>query len=230
MDFIDSKVFSKFLEPIKYLFSSNSYRRNCPKLDDESWAKVCILRTLDATDSGRSFLTQLAINGEDYLSCSHFFESLKSLRRLNFCLELNASLVREHRDHNQDSDPFACLPELDGYNIYAGDGHSHEAPVHEEKIGKKAYATQHFYALNLRNYLLTHLELAKYGGTRKKEHDMHALKRMTITQLKQGSKKGVNNLYVWDRAGIDFLQWQKWKNQGGIYFGLVPNFGRQLPI
>jgi len=25
-------------------------------------------------------------------------------------------------------------------------------------------------------------------------------------------------IYVWDRAGIDFLQWFKWKHVGGIYF------------
>lgn len=25
-------------------------------------------------------------------------------------------------------------------------------------------------------------------------------------------------MYVWDRAGIDFLQWFKWKHAGGIYF------------
>ena len=25
-------------------------------------------------------------------------------------------------------------------------------------------------------------------------------------------------IYVWDRAGIDFLQWFKWKHLGGIYF------------
>ena len=25
-------------------------------------------------------------------------------------------------------------------------------------------------------------------------------------------------IYVWDKAGIDFLQWYKWKQSGGIYF------------
>jgi hypothetical protein len=25
-------------------------------------------------------------------------------------------------------------------------------------------------------------------------------------------------LYVWDRAGIDFSQWQRWKKASGLYF------------
>jgi hypothetical protein len=53
---------------------------------------------------------------------------------------------------------------------------------------------------------------------RKKEHDMRALKRLSLPQLRQGAGQGRKVLYVWDRAGIDFQQWHRWKHSGGLYF------------
>ena len=47
---------------------------------------------------------------------------------------------------------------------------------------------------------------------------MHALKRTSTDQLRQGSKKGRQVLYVWDCAGIDIPQWNRWKQSAGIYF------------
>jgi hypothetical protein len=73
--------------------------------------------------------------------------------------------------------------------------------------------------LNLRTHALTHLTAADHqGGSKKGEHDMHALKRMSTDQLRQGSKKGRQVLYVWDSSGIDIQQWHSWKQSTGIYF------------
>jgi hypothetical protein len=46
---------------------------------------------------------------------------------------------------------------------------------------------------------------------------MRALKRQDILTLRQGAANGRKVLYIWDRAGIDFRQWSKWK-ESGIYF------------
>ncbi len=56
------------------------------------------------------------------------------------------------------------------------------------------------------------------SGNRKREHDTRALKRLDIQTLRQAAPKGRKVLYVWDQAGIDFMQWFKWKHAGGIYF------------
>jgi len=32
-----------------------------------------------------------------------------------------------------EKDPFAAIPELNGFAIYAGDGHYHAAAVHDKK-------------------------------------------------------------------------------------------------
>jgi hypothetical protein len=63
---------------------------------------------------------------------------------------------------------------------------------------------------------MTHLTVSDQVE-RKKEHDMPALKRQDTLTLRQGAAKGSKVLYVWDRAGIDFPQWFKWK-ESGIYF------------
>jgi len=51
-----------------------------------------------------------------------------------------------------------------------------------------------------------------------KEHDMSALKRTEPEDLRRGAPKGRKVLWIWDKAGIDFAQWHKWKRANGIYF------------
>ena len=217
MEFNKSEVFEDLLEPLIPIYN-NAYSRSCPKLEDESWIKVGIQRTLSEMNSGRGFLEKLIIEGPDYLSCDHYFESLKSQRRLHHCQELNKQLLISIKICLSENDPFKDYSELSGFDLYAGDGHSHKAPIHEIKIDDKKYETQHYYRLCLRSHVMSHMTLALYGGARKKEHDMHALKRLDRDVLRNGAKKGQKVLYVWDKAGIDFSQWEKWKNQSGVYF------------
>jgi hypothetical protein len=138
-------------------------------------------------------------------------------------------------------DPFAVHPELAGFWLFAGDGHYHAAAVHDPRVlGAKDFkphppprknksmdrvrvepvgtqdAVGHFFALNLRNHLLRHLVVADQQE-RRKEHDMRALKALATSELRMGAPKGTKVLYAWDRAGIDFRQWHKWK-QAGVYF------------
>jgi len=69
----------------------------------------------------------------------------------------------------------------------------------------------------LRTQALSHLTVADQAE-RKQEHDLRALKRLDIELLRQGAPKGRRVLDVWDRAGIDFSQWQRWKKASGLYF------------
>lgn len=62
------------------------------------------------------------------------------------------------------------------------------------------------------------LAMADLSAGRKREHDMHMLKRLEPQALRRGTPTGRKVIWVWDRAGIDAVQWQKWKCQHGIYF------------
>jgi len=78
------------------------------------------------------------------------------------------------------TDPLKDYSELDGYDIYAGDGHYHSASVHDIKTDGKKYPTLHFYSLDLRTHGLNHMTVADTKDNRKTEHDMRALKRIPL--------------------------------------------------
>jgi hypothetical protein len=76
---------------------------------------------------------------------------------------------------------------------------------------------------HLRNFTANHLALSNRkvppgSGKTGKANDMFVLKSLERDVLRQGAPKGKKVLIIWDKAGIDFLQWQKWKQAGGIYF------------
>ena len=211
-------VFGKLIQPLISLVDKCSYKRKCNALPDVEWIKTGLLRILSQEPSGRAFLQKLSDSGGPDLKRSLFFETLKSKRRLKLCSDVSLSLYETMRSKKSQSDPFAQFSVLDGYDIHAGDGHYHEAAVHDMRKDGKKYPTQHFYSVDLRSHALRHLALADTSGKRKREHDTRALKRLEIETLRQSAPKGRKVIYVWDRAGIDFFQWFKWKHLGGIYF------------
>jgi hypothetical protein len=149
---------------------------------------------------------------EDCPLRSNYFEALQSPRRLRLLTELNQRLLRKLATTLPD--PLAQYSELAEFDLYAGDGHWHGAAAHDETFDDTKYAVGHFYTLDLRRHTLRHLAV----GEGKKEHDMHVLKRLAAPTLRQGAPTGRKVLYVWDKAGIDFKAWHRWKQASGIYF------------
>lgn len=211
-------VLAKLIEPLKGIVDQCKSKRKCNALTDQQWIETGLLRIISQQSSGRSFLQKLFDCGQILLSRSLFFETLKSKRRLKLCQEVNFAVYQNAVQKFCDKDPLAQYPELDDYDILAGDGHYHAAAAHDIKKSGKKYATQHFYAVNLRNHFLRHLTVADTSGRRKKENDTRALKRLDTDTLRQSAPKGRKVLYIWDKAGIDFMQWYKWKHSAGIYF------------
>ena len=177
-------------------------------------------RMLSLEPSGRGFLQELSDKTENSIETGHFFESLKSCRRLRLCTEFNKHLITAVDDKFKKADPYAEVKELQEFDIYSGDGHYHKAACFDKRKGskQKKYAVQHFYSLNMRTHSMQHITLAETTGEKKKEHDMHAIKRIGPQQMRLQARTGRKVLWVWDRAAINGLLWQKWKSQHGIYF------------
>ena len=211
-------VFEKLIQPLSGLIHQCAYKRECKILSDQQWIETGLLRILSQEPSGKAFLQKLFDSVGTVIKRSHFFETLKSKRRFKMCREVGLFLYEILRKEYSHNDPFSDFSELSDYDIHAGDGHYHAAAAHDVKKFGKRYPTQHFYSTDLRTHGLKHLTLADTSGKRKREHDTRALKRLDIKTLRQGAPKGRKVLYVWDRAGIDFMQWFKWKQAGGIYF------------
>lgn len=192
----------------KVAAACNDYRK-CNELTDEMWLEVGVTRVLSDQKTGRGFLQQV---GPQMVCCpaqSHYFETLKSERRLKVCQAAN-----EHIATLLQGDPFAQHPALAKFELYAADGHWHGAAVHDEKIDERRWAVGHLYAQNLRTQALHHLTLCEG----KKENDIHAIKRLGAERLRMKTPKGKKVLWVYDRACIDFTLWHYWKQQQGVYF------------
>lgn len=214
---LSSPVFSQLIAPALPLINDCPSSRHCPELSDSHWLALGLARCLEAHSSGRSFLQSLASHAPELcLENTHLFESLKSTRRLSLNRELNGKLCAlAQRILPDQLSAFACL---DGFDVFAGDGHAIEHACHDPRDAKTgaALAVGHLYTRNLRTGMLRHLDVADQLQ-RKKEHDMRALKRARIDALRHGAPKGRKTLIVWDRAGIDFHQWFQWKQGSGIY-------------
>ena len=200
---------STLLAPLNGLAATCADFRNCPKLSDDTWLTLGATRALHDHSSGRGFLQHVGPRLPDCPAIGHFFTTLASARRLKLCQQASARVAGLLTD-----DPFAHLDCLRDFDLYAADGHWHGAAVHADPIDGAKRAIGHFFALNLRTQALTHLTHAQG----KKEHDMHALKRLDRDTLRHHAPAGRKVLYVYDCASIDYAQWQKWKQSGGIYF------------
>ena len=227
-----SEVLNKLLSPLLSLLPDCRHLHSCPELPDEDWLCIGIQRVLQAESSGRAFLQLIGEHSLFLVRRSNFFESLKSQRRLRLCQEALSKVATLMK---QDlPDPLAQFSSLKDFDVFAGDGHFHAAATHDPRKGGSHRAVGHLYTLNLRTQGLSHLSVGDQIN-RKKEHDMHILKRLEIAQLRQSAPVGRKVLYVWDKAGIDFAQWLQWKNKG-IYFlsrekdnmRLIPNGHRRI--
>ena len=222
-----------FLAPmLEGIFQSQSHRI-CVALSDEAWLTLNIFRINGLETSGRSHLQRMAnLDIIDDINRQTVEAATGSKRRLRLVKDVMKHTLKQLSSSRPD--PFKDIDGLDGYDVYAADGHYHKPALFDKKIAGKKQAVQHFYALNLRTHGMSHLTAARIGDDadpdvetktskkkkkkpRQKENDIHALKRLSAAALRQGAQAGRKVIYVYDRALIDFAQWGVWKMQNGVY-------------
>jgi hypothetical protein len=223
----NNSVSAALLSPLLVASVGNPWFRSCPVTSDDEWMRLGVLRVLEQEPSGRGFVQAMRDGNHSNLAVSSLFDNLSSARRLRAC-RWSSHALRQKMDKQRSAiDPLAAYPCLNGFAIFAGDGHYHEKATHDfARLGHDT-ATQHFYALDLRTHSLRHITAAQTGPEtdkkgektiRKREHDMHAMKRLGPTHMRMETPAGKKVLLVWDRAAIDLPMWAKWKAQHGIYF------------
>jgi hypothetical protein len=180
-----------------------------------------VSRCLSDSRTGRDFLQRHGDNGRKDVAVDLLFKGLKSKRRLASAGSVNVLLKAAMAEATPA--PFAAIGELEGFALYAGDGHYHGAAPHDPAslssrgiLGKRP--PQHFFMLDLRSHHLGHLTLGELGGARGGEHDMRAIKRSDMRDLRGGEPTGRKVILVWDKAGIDFGFWNRAKRSSGLYF------------
>lgn len=215
-----------FLQPLRLVFDQATTIRKCPAEPDWDWLIKGVDRVVSNVRSGRDFLQTFQMFWNRELQVGPYFETLASARRLSMVAECSALLHR--RVDALRLSPLAPFEALASFDLYAGDGHYLEAATHDPMIGETHWPTGHFFALNLKSQSLFPLVLADVTS-RKKEHDMRALKRQSVAMLRQGAGKGRKVLWVWDKAGVDFAFWQE-RKASGIYFLSLRKEGMCLAV
>jgi len=206
-------VSDQLFSPLSRALKDARHRRRCPGFSDLDYLLAGIRRVIEQASRGRDWVQQLQAVFGIPVTVTCFFKALRSHRR-----EALASEVAEHICHQVDRDcdpafdPLTEHRELDGFNVYASDGHYETAACHTKPIDGKIYPPGAFFAMSLRSHSLALLDVARPKG--KREHDMSALKRLTGTQLRLGAPQGRKVIHVYDLAGIDYRQWYKWKTMG----------------
>jgi hypothetical protein len=216
----ETTVHTTFLSPVFAALACAQHARSCPSLPDHEWLGFCVMRALEQESSGRGFLQLLHDRNDRVLPSSTYFDSNATPRRLKLLREIGQRVCNEldARARDPEVDQFATVESLRDYDIYAGDGHYLAAATHDEPIDGTRRAVGHFFGLSLRTHSMFPMTVAERGDGRKREHDMRALKRLEIDALRRGAPRGRKAVWVWDRAGIDATQWQRWKQNNGIYF------------
>jgi len=212
-----------FFKPLSECYPLSGEQYLCHELSDLDYLKLGVERCMSCAKSGNDFLQTYYKDDGSQVSVSHFFETLKSSRRLANLASVNQLMRAYLADHTGDA--LAEIEELKNWHLFAADGHYHKAAIfdpktkadHSRKDPNKS-PTGHFFRLDLRNHHLGYLDLAQPEDGKKSEHDMKMLKRQEFETLRQGARKGHRVLYLWDRACIDYGFWSKAKSQKGIYF------------
>ncbi len=214
---LETTVQDSFLAPAEKILPLSENTRECMAFTDLQHLRAGVGRVIENAKSGRDWLQRAAALVGKPVGVGQFFDSLKSPRRLELLGDINAGLAG--LCDGLGDDPFAEHPELDEFAIYASDGHYQQCSAHEEEILGKRRPVGHFFSMNLRTQAFHHLDVARpdIAGRKKAEHDITVLKRLGSDRLRFGQPKGIKVIHVYDRAVVDFAQWQKWKQSKGIY-------------
>lgn len=213
------KVAELMMRPALIALENSEYKRDCPNYSDAQHLLVGIERVIQNTRSGRAWVLRCLLVHGIRVGVRNFFKTLESKRRTHMVQDVSEK-VRSEADSRfcgGQHDPLARHSELNGFAVYATDGHSHSAASHEKPIGGKIRAINHIYSLNLRSHSMGHIALTEPAFGKKKEHEICTLKRIGGEILRREEPAGIKVIHAYDPAIIDYGQWHRWKQGRGIY-------------
>lgn len=204
--------------PLRAILATSGITRKCIRLGDISFAILGVMRCLQASKTGRDFLQTHAIPEIPELTRGNYFASLKSPRRLTMMRNLARHLRANHlpalRAHD---DLLATCPELNDWEVWAGDGHFIEHATHDPRNEKDQYApVGAIYKLDTRTGWAEFLAPIQ-PTARGTEHEITTLKRQPPEDLRCGATKGQHTLITYDCAVIDFPYAYNLKQSKSIY-------------
>ena len=207
-----------FFAPLREVMENGLKTRSCKVLEDVPFVALSVLRVLQSSKSGRDFIQSHGIPSLPGLTLANYFGSLGSKRRLALITAthhaMTSRLLPGLRAHH---DLLATLPGLDGWEVWAGDGHAIAHATHDPRNSKDAYRPVHaIYKLDLRTGWAGFIDLVRPTAAGI-EHEITTLKRQDKERLRCGASKGRSTLMVYDMAIVDFRYAYELKQSKSIY-------------
>jgi len=178
----------------------------------------CVSRVIENVESGRGWVQDSAAQLNRVGGVGEFFDALRSKRRTDMVAAIAADVAAQVKAVTLSiHDPLSMHEELNGFDVFASDGHTLAASAHENIIMGKVRPHTHIFSLSLRGHYLTHLDLCTPELGKKKEHEIKTLQRIKGSLLRMGAAKGVKVIHCYDPAVIGYQYWQNWKQGNGVY-------------
>jgi hypothetical protein len=194
---------------------AKKHSRSCIVLTDELFVRSGVARVLEVVQSGREWVQNIQQHTKVALSASDYFAQLESSRRLAYLEAVGVALQQTQlKALRAKTDRLASIHELDGFEIWAADGHEIEHACHDKRKkfsdGTERYlGINQIFAQDLRTAWVRPLAIC--DG---KEHEIKALKAQSFKALRQPAARGT--LLIYDCALIDTAWWLKLKEESQI--------------
>lgn len=215
-----------FLRPALELIPQIPGHRSGPTYSDVEFVTLGLLRIQSLQPSGRGFLQSARQQDLTEASLRAYFGAAQSNRRLGFLHELNRQVSLQVRAL---TDRFAAIPEIQGREVLAIDGHAVRHGAHEPRAtttkGRREVPSSAtgIFLRNLRNGAAR--VLAQTTGH---QHEWAALKEQPWNEFhwKAGSK---GTLLVIDPVAVDFgfLRAAKYKGSCAVITRTKSNLAPQ---
>ncbi|MCK5774891.1 MAG: transposase [Bacteroidales bacterium] len=197
-----------------------TWERNCSVVSDLDFVNAGIFRCMTIADSGRHFLQTSEELGAK-MSHSNYYVNMKSRRRTEM---INATEKQSYKIVKQQMQSLKVnylqqFSEFDDYTVEAADGHFVDHACHTQPSQNGSiYSAGFIYGLDLRLGLLRPLCLVTNGSKRSSE--VPAFKKK-IEALNKSEKAVNKNLYVYDKAIIDYGWWHTQKKSRNYMISLL---------
>lgn len=206
-----------------YLQNALAYSRNtrqCEVVDDLNFVYTGVARVIGLHESGRGFLQSISDSDpQNTIARATYFGNLQSFRRREMTSECETHLRRDlaARMQERDIDHLRKFCELNGYDIFAYDGHFHKHACHAEKDSKGRYRpVGGIYAMDLRTGLIQRVVTTDFDVS--KTNELRAFRDVFSPKDLKGRRR--KTIAVVDKAFFDGKYWElcsKMRNNG-MYF------------
>jgi len=207
----------------EYLSNALSYSRHtrqCDVVEDLDFLYSGVSRVIGDHESGRGFLQFIGDNDSSgTIARATYFDSLQSSRRRDMTSECETHLRRDMaaRMKERRVDHLSKFGELNGYDIFAYDGHFHKHACHAERDSKGRYRpVGGIYAMDLRTGLIQRVVTTDFDTN--KTNELRAFRdTFSLKDIKGRRRK---TIAVVDKAYFDGNYWELCAKmrKTGMYF------------